>query len=192
MAAGRPSFTRRSRIRTPPWYQESRQGGRRCLLTLAEYSYTGWSRSGALLSFPRAALTARPLARPACRACPCVPARREVGRGAGRPARAQCGDARGASVPPCNGLAREESRVWLTQRGRNVTILGVAAAPENRAPNEPGQDDSVTAVCNYQENALYAARKLGQLSLDALIGADIRDAHQFFRYGFFQRAKPAC
>ncbi len=28
-------------------------------MTLAEYSYTGWTRSGALLSFPRAVLAAR-------------------------------------------------------------------------------------------------------------------------------------
>ena len=45
---------------------------------------------------------------------------------------------------PCRG----ESRVMLPQRGRNVTILRVATAAENHAPNEPAQDDSVTAICN--------------------------------------------
>ncbi len=54
--------------------------------------------------------------------------------------------AREACREPCRG----KSRVPLTRRGRNVTILGVAATAENHPPNEPGQDDSVTAICNYQ------------------------------------------
>ncbi len=67
-----------------------RAGGGGLLLSPTQYSHIGSTRSGALLPFPRPVLAARQLARPACRACLCLPARRQAGPGAGRPAGAQC------------------------------------------------------------------------------------------------------
>ena len=79
-----------------------------------------------------------------------------VGQLAG-PTGAQC-HGEGRLHPRCHAMA------WLTrglpralprgipgslpQRGRRGAGDGAAAAAENHAPNEPGQDGSVTAICN--------------------------------------------
>ena len=139
------------------------------LSTTAQYGYRAGACSRALLSFPRAVLTAPQLARPACRAWP-VRARTHTARTGRRQAggSAQCGDVRRVPLPPRSGLARARnpefrccSGPFTTNRGSVGRFLDARSEALHGRDKRSGRPEPMARTCQRSKRQHLERRRGG-------------------------------
>ncbi len=123
------------------------------LLTTAQYGYAAGACSRALLSFPRAVLTAPQLARPACRTCACACSH------ADRPDAAQAGQ-RERNAGACDACPCRHAVGWRARRFPN-SAAAADAKPRHasRASRRPRRPLGKLGACSEDRRGTLCARE---------------------------------